>query len=95
MSHNLIAVDKGALQMVRNIMHRAGKQEAMDELDKTVVYISEIQIPIPTAISIHQQQFARRMKIKQNIILTTKILECIQTEVMGARNSHFQKTKKR
>ena len=47
MSHNLIAVDKGALQMVRNIMHRAGKQEAMDELDKTVVDISEIQIPIP------------------------------------------------
>ena len=47
MSHNLVAVDKDALQMVRNIMQRSGKQEAMDALDKTLVDISKIQIPVP------------------------------------------------
>lgn len=42
MMNNLVAVDKGALKMVQNIMRRAGKVEAIDELLKTYTEIEDV-----------------------------------------------------
>ena len=42
MMNNLVAVDKGALKMIENIMRRAGKVEAIDELLKTYTEIEDV-----------------------------------------------------
>ncbi len=44
MSHNLIAVDKGALQIALNVLYRGTEvqREVADELKKTVVEIEDV-----------------------------------------------------
>lgn len=42
MMNNLVAVDKGALKMVQNILERAGKTEPMEELNKTYTEIEDV-----------------------------------------------------